>query len=97
MTIHDETVTTDVLIVGGGISGAALAARLAPLGWNIVLIERNPDPIDTARGDHLQPYTAELLDRWGLLDNFMAAGAEKRMGNGVEVCRWRGVARWRCG
>ena len=80
MTLPDETVTTDILIVGGGISGAALAARLAPLGWNIVLVERNPDPIDTARGDHLQPRTAELLDRWGLLERFMVAGAEKRMG-----------------
>jgi 2-polyprenyl-6-methoxyphenol hydroxylase-like FAD-dependent oxidoreductase len=75
-----ETLTTDVLIVGGGIAGAALAARLAPLGWNILLVERSAEPLDTARGDHLQPYTAELLERWGLLDDFMAAGAEKRMG-----------------
>jgi len=76
----DRTLATDVLIVGGGIAGAALAARLAPLGWNIVLVERNDGPLDTARGDHLQPHAAELLDRWGLLQRFMAAGAEKRMG-----------------
>jgi 2-polyprenyl-6-methoxyphenol hydroxylase-like FAD-dependent oxidoreductase len=76
----DETLTADVLIVGGGIAGAALAARLAPLGWKIVLVERNAGALDTARGDHLQPYTAELLDQWGLLQRFMAAGAEKRMG-----------------
>ena len=80
MITENETVSTDVLIIGGSISGAALAARLAPLGLNIILVERKDGPIDTARGDHLQPYTAELLARWGLLDRFMAAGAEKRMG-----------------
>ena len=80
MVTENETVSTDVLIIGGSISGAALAARLAPLGLNIILVERKDGPIDTARGDHLQPYTTELLQRWGLLDRFMAAGAEKRMG-----------------
>jgi 2-polyprenyl-6-methoxyphenol hydroxylase-like FAD-dependent oxidoreductase len=82
----DETLATDVLIVGGGIAGAALAARLAPLGWNIILVERNVGALDTARGDHLQPHAAELLDRWGLLDRFIVAGAEKRMGT-----VWKGV------
>jgi len=76
----NETLAADVLIVGGGIAGAALAARLAPLGWNVILVERNAGALDTARGDHLQPHAAELLDRWGLLQRFMAAGAEKRMG-----------------
>ena len=80
MSSGEEFVTADVLIVGGGIAGPALAARLAPTGWNIILIERNAAAIDTARGDHLQPYIAELLDRWGLLERFMAAGAEKRKG-----------------
>ena len=76
----EEFVAADVLIVGGGIAGPALAARLAPTGWNIILVERNAGAIDTARGDHLQPYIAELLDRWGLLERFIAAGAEKRRG-----------------
>jgi 2-polyprenyl-6-methoxyphenol hydroxylase-like FAD-dependent oxidoreductase len=80
MTNVTETVSADILIIGGSISGAALAARLAPLGLKIILVERQQGQIDTARGDHLQPYTAELLERWGLLGRFMAAGAEKRMG-----------------
>ena len=67
----EEIVTTDILIVGAGIAGTALAARLAPLGWNITLVERSAAALDTARGDHLQPYTAELLDRRGLLTRFM--------------------------
>ena len=80
MASEEQHLEVDILIVGGGITGTALAARLAPLGLNIVLVERKAGAIDTARGDHLQPKTAELLDRWGLLDRFMAAGAEKRMG-----------------
>ena len=31
-TQANETLSTDILIVGGGIAGTALAARLAPLG-----------------------------------------------------------------
>ena len=79
-SIKDEFFSADVLIVGGGIAGTALAARLAPLGWSIVLVERSAGVIDTARGDHLQPYTVELLDRWGILQRFMTDGAEKRKG-----------------
>lgn len=80
MSEQVPVLSTELLIIGGSISGAALAARLAPLGLNTVLVERQDGPIDTARGDHLQPYTAELLEQWGLLDSFMAAGAEKRLG-----------------
>lgn len=37
-------------------------------------------PLDTSRGDHLQCVVLEILDQWGALDAFWAAGAEKRHG-----------------
>lgn len=76
----DRIIETDVLIVGAGIAGSAMAACLRYKPWRVTLVERSDHPLDTARGDHLQPYTAELFDRWGMLDAFWEAGARKRMG-----------------
>ncbi len=63
----------DLAIVGGSIAGPALADD----GYRIVLIERRAEPLDTARGDHLQPITCEWLKRWGVLDAMWARGAER--------------------
>lgn len=79
-------IKADIVIVGGGIAGPALAAALADTGLTIVLVERNADSIDTARGDHLQPRSVELLANWGVLDRMLAAGAEQRLGT-----RWYGT------
>ncbi|MEM7273708.1 MAG: FAD-dependent monooxygenase, partial [Actinomycetota bacterium] len=70
----------DVLIVGGGIAGPALAAALAPHELRVGLVERQPGPPDTARGDHLQPKAVEILDKWGALDTIVDSGAERRHG-----------------
>lgn len=75
-----ETLDCDLAIVGGGIAGPALAAALADSGQRIVLIERSAEPLDTARGDHLQPVTCESLERWGVLEMLLAQGAERRLG-----------------
>jgi 2-polyprenyl-6-methoxyphenol hydroxylase-like FAD-dependent oxidoreductase len=76
-----EELKVDVAIVGGGIAGPAMACALAPTGARVLLVEKSPDPIDTARGDHLQPITCEWLQRWGALDAMWARGAEKRLGS----------------
>jgi len=75
-----EVCEFDVAIIGGGIAGPALACALAPTGWRVLLVERSAEPIDTARGDHLQPQTCEWLAEWSVLDDMWALGAEKRLG-----------------
>ena len=70
----------DILIVGAGIAGSALACALRDSGLKIALIDKSDQPLDTARGDHLQPFSCDILERWGVLDDFFAAGAEKRAG-----------------
>ncbi len=71
----------DLAIVGGGIAGPALAAAVADTGYRVLLIERRADSLDTARGDHLQPFTCEALERWGALSAMFARGAERRLGS----------------
>ena len=75
------SINTDILIIGGGVAGSALACGLRRKGYRVVLIEKSNKPQDTARGDHLQPYVCEILDKWGVLDHFFQAGAEKRGGS----------------
>jgi 3-(3-hydroxy-phenyl)propionate hydroxylase len=77
-----EIINTDVLIVGGGIAGPALACALSNSGLSITLIEKSDKEVDTARGDHLRPGTLDILQRWGVLQDFIDNGAEKRLGTG---------------
>lgn len=84
-TLRDVTagghIETDVLIIGAGIAGAALACALRDSALDVALLEKNGAPLDTARGDHLQPNSLEILERWEVLDDFFANGAEKRLGS----------------
>lgn len=70
----------DIGIVGAGIAGAALASALADRGLRIALVDRNDGPLDTARGDNIQPALLPVLRQWGVLDALIEAGAEWRQG-----------------
>ena len=74
-------IETDVLIIGGGVAGSAMAACLTDKGYKVVLVEKSEKPQDTARGDHIQPFVCEILNQWGVLDDFFNAGAKKRAGS----------------
>ncbi|MBL8629309.1 MAG: FAD-dependent monooxygenase [Rhodospirillaceae bacterium] len=78
MSTTKTTVDCDILIVGAGIAGSALACALRNRGYKIIQVEMSNRPLDTARGDHLQCAVVETLDQWGALPAFWAAGAEKR-------------------
>lgn len=68
------TMTTDVLIVGAGPTGLALAVDLARHGVAAALAERGPGLFPGSRGKGLQPRTLEVLDDLGVLPQVMASG-----------------------
>ena len=70
----------DIAIIGSGIAGGALAVALKGSGLSVLLLDRRAGPLDTARGDHIQPAMQPVLSRWGVLDRLMEAGAERRAG-----------------
>ncbi len=70
----------DIAIIGSGIAGGALAAALKGSGLSVLILDRRSGPLDTARGDHIQPAMQPVLSRWGVLDRLLEAGAERRAG-----------------
>jgi 2-polyprenyl-6-methoxyphenol hydroxylase-like FAD-dependent oxidoreductase len=58
----------DVVIVGAGPTGLALACELALAGVEPVVLEKLPRRVEQVKGGALQPRTAELLEMRGLLE-----------------------------
>src|SRR5579875_2276690 len=56
----------DVLVVGGGPSGAACAYWLADAGWDVVLVEKKRFPREKTCGDGLTPRAVRQLADMGL-------------------------------
>ena len=76
-----KSLDTDILIIGGGVAGSAMACSLKNKGYKVILVEKSDKPQDTARGDHIQPSVCEILERWNVLNDFIKAGAQKRAGS----------------
>ena len=68
----------DVVIVGGGIGGGALAYVLAREGIAVTVLERDLAPTDRVRGEYIVPWGVAELKRLGLLDCLLAAFAGMR-------------------
>jgi 2-polyprenyl-6-methoxyphenol hydroxylase-like FAD-dependent oxidoreductase len=66
---------TDVVVVGGGPSGATTALLLARRGHRVVLVDRARFPRDKACGEGLMPPGVAVVRRLGLYDQVMASGA----------------------
>ncbi|MFB7633502.1 FAD-dependent monooxygenase [Streptomyces sp. NPDC056149] len=64
----------DVLIVGAGPAGLALAGELGRAGVRARVLERDPEPPGFCRGFNLNARSLELLDRRGLATRFLAEG-----------------------
>ena len=64
----------DVVVVGGGVAGAALAHRLARRGREVLVLEREPVFRDRVRGEILYPWGVAAARRLGALEPLLAAG-----------------------
>ncbi len=71
---------TDVLIVGAGPTGLALAVDLARRGVDAVVVERAEGLFPGSRGKGLQPRTMEVFEDLGVLDAIRAAGGPYPVG-----------------
>lgn len=66
--------TYDLIIVGGGIGGSALATVMARAGRSVLLLEQSDVYEDRVRGEWIAPWGVVEVQRLGLYDRLRAAG-----------------------
>lgn len=66
--------TPDVVIIGGGVAGGALAIALARQNIRALVLEKSLEHQDRVRGEFMPPWGVEEAKKLGLLDVFLGAG-----------------------
>ena len=64
----------DLVIVGGGVGGSALAAVMARAGRAVLMLERSEMFEDRVRGEWIAPWGVAETQQLGLYDRLLAAG-----------------------
>ncbi|BFM14676.1 FAD-dependent oxidoreductase [Maricurvus nonylphenolicus] len=86
MQTSNKKSDASVLIVGGGPVGLSLAIELCSWGIKPIVVEkRTPDELIYPTANHLSVRGAELLRRWGLVDELRENGFNKDWDAGVGV------------
>ena len=67
----------DIVTVGGGLAGSALAKAMAERGARVLVLEREKQFRDRVRGDYLNPWGVAEMKRLGLDEAFVAAHANE--------------------
>lgn len=68
------TTVADVVVVGGGIAGSALATVLARKGLAVTVLEQQRTYADRVRGEYMASWGVEIAQRLGLFDALNQAG-----------------------
>lgn len=67
----------EVIVVGGGPAGSAVAIHLATAGHRVVVLDKARFPRHKACSDYINPSAAPLLEQLGVLNDIMRAGADR--------------------
>jgi len=65
---------SDVVIIGAGIAGSALACMLGRRGMAVTVLERDLEPVDRVRGEYMTTWGVAEAARLELYDVFLRAG-----------------------
>lgn len=71
-----STITTDVLVVGAGPTGLAVAAKLAAAGIDVTVIDNQASGDNTSRAAVVHARTLEVLADLGVSERLVAEGIE---------------------
>lgn len=67
----------DLIIIGSGIGGSALAAVMASAGYKVLALEQSLEFEDRVRGEWIAPWGVAETKRTGLYDALIKAGAHE--------------------
>lgn len=84
----------EVVVVGGSVAGATVAAFLGGRGRSVVVLDRARFPRDKPCGEGVMPHGVDVLAQLGLHDALLAAGA--RPLNGVRYTVAGGASAMAC-
>jgi rifampicin monooxygenase len=70
----------DVIVTGGGPTGAMLAGELRLHGARVVVLEKDAEPTKIERSLGLHVRSVEVMDQRGLLERFLALGHQYPLG-----------------
>ena len=76
-TLNAQQNQFDVVIVGAGIGGSALAIVLAQAGFEVLMLEKSDVHKDVVRGEWLAPWGVSEADELGLTDLYVAHGGHR--------------------
>lgn len=78
----------EVVIVGGGVAGSALAIALARAGHPVTIIEKSHKHVDRVRGEWMAPWGVAETERLGLYELLVGSGGhhlERHISYGEEI------------
>jgi 2-polyprenyl-6-methoxyphenol hydroxylase-like FAD-dependent oxidoreductase len=73
-----EAAITEVLVIGGGMTGLASALALSRNGASVTVVERAREFGEVGAGLQMAPNATRILQRWGLLEKARAIGVQPR-------------------
>src|SRR5436190_4993255 len=67
----------DLIVVGGGLAGSTLAARMAGSGRRVLVLESEKKFRDRVRGENMLPWGVAAARRLGVYETLVSAGAHE--------------------
>jgi 2-polyprenyl-6-methoxyphenol hydroxylase-like FAD-dependent oxidoreductase len=89
-----STPDAEIIVVGGGVAGAATALALARLGHESLVLDRARFPREKPCGEGLMPHGVAALADLGVLDRVLSSGCRPFTGIAYHVDRASAVGRF---